>query len=241
MMQNDLIGFGLFIGYFVVAALTALSIKTCFKVPLELFRKMLHIVITMSILPLLYLFSDWYMAIIAAFLLVLIMYPILALAERTSVFKRFAPERTSGEFKRSLVIVQLSFAILIFVFWGILGIDWQYVAVVSVMAWGFGDAAAALVGKTFGRRRISHRRIEGAKTVEGTQAMFAVAWLAIFFSLLLYAGQPWFTCLAVATLVAPVCAVVELFSSRGMDTLTVPLSAAFAILPLMSLLSFLGV
>jgi dolichol kinase len=109
------------------------------------------------------------------------------------------------------------------------------------MAWGFGDAAAALVGKAFGRYEIVHPRIEGTKTVEGTLAMFIVAELSIFFTLVIYAGQPGHVSLTVALLVAPVCSVVELFSPRGMDTLTVPLSAAFAILPLMSLFSSLGV
>ena len=109
------------------------------------------------------------------------------------------------------------------------------------MAWGFGDAAAALVGKAFGRRPILHPRIEGKKTVEGTVAMFVVAGLTIFLTLLIYAGQSCRVSLGVALLVAPVSAAVELFSPRGMDTLTVPLSTAFAILPLMSILALLGV
>jgi phytol kinase len=240
MLLNDLIGFGLFIAYFVIAALLALLTKKHLQITSEVFRKMLHIVITLSILPLLKLFSAWYMAVLAAFLLVLIMYPVLAKAENTTFYKRLAPERTGGEFKRSLVIIQLSFTILIAVFWGLLGIDYHYIAVVAVMAWGFGDAAAALVGKAFGRRRILHRRIEGGKTYEGTLAMYVVAGLAVFFTLLVYAGQSWQLSLAVAALVAPVSATVELFSNRGMDTLTVPLATAFTTLSLVSLFSFLG-
>jgi phytol kinase len=81
-------------------------------------------------------------------------YPLLALVERSTLYKRIAVERECGEFKRSLGIVQLSLALLITIFWGLLGIDWQYVAVAAVMAWGFGDAAVALVGKKFGRRKI---------------------------------------------------------------------------------------
>ena len=46
--------------------------------------------------------------------------------------------------------------------------------------------------------------------------------------------------LAVALLVAPVSAIVELFSNKGIDTLTVPISTGLAILGLMSLISFLG-
>ncbi len=154
------------------------------------------------------------------------MYPVLKLVEHSSFYKRIAVEREGGEFKSSLIIVQVSIATLIFIFWGLLGEEWRYIAVVAVMAWGFGDAAAALVGKAIGRRRIMHPRIEGAKTYEGTLAMFIVAGLAIFFSLLIYAGQPWYVSFIVALLVAPVCAAVELFSNRGMDTLTVPLSTA---------------
>jgi phytol kinase len=118
---------------------------------------------------------------------------------------------------------------LIFVFWGVLGTEWKYIAVVAVMAWGFGDAAAALVGKNFGRRRILHPQIEGTKTMEGTHAMYVTAGLAIFFTLLIYAGQPWYVSLDGRAAGAPVSAVVELFSNRGIDTLTVPISTGLAV------------
>ena len=240
MLNNDIIGLGLYFAYFVAAALLALLFKRYIKVPSELFRKMLHLVITLSILPLLKLFSAWYIAVLAALLLVVIIYPVLTRVEKTTFFKGFAPERKGGEFKNSLVIVQLSFVLLITVFWGLLGVDYHYIAIVAVMAWGFGDGAAALVGKAIGRRRIRSRLIEGTKTVEGTHAMLVVAGLTIFLTLLIYAGQPWYVSLAVGALVAPVCAAVELFSSRGMDTLTVPLVTAFSVLSLMSLFSFLS-
>jgi len=239
-LHNDLIGLGMYVAYFVAAALLALFVKRFLKMPTEVFRKMLHLVITLSILPLLKLFSAWYIAVLAAFLFVLIIYPILTLVENTTFYKQFAPERSGGEFKKSLLIVQLSFALLIIVFWGALGIDYHFIAVVAVMAWGFGDAAAALVGKSFGRYRILHKWIEGVKTAEGVLAMHFVAGLAIFLTLLIYAGQSWQMSLAIAAFVAPVSAVVELFSNRGMDTLTVPLSVAFLILPLMFILSLFG-
>jgi phytol kinase len=194
----------------------------------------------LSIIPLVSFFSTWYMAVLAAVMFGLLTYPLLILVENSSLYKRIAVERECGEFKRSLIIVQVSIALMIFVFWGLLGTEWKYVAVVAVMAWGFGDAAAALVGKNFGRRRILHQRIEGTKTVEGTHAMFVTAGLAIFFTFLIYANQPWHVSFAVALLAAPVSAIVELFSNRGMDTLTVPISTGLAVLSLMSLFSFLG-
>lgn len=241
MLHNDLIGFGLFIGYFIVAGLPLILLKAYHKTPFEVTRKLYHFVIVLSIFPLLNLFSAWYVAVLAALAFLLMVYPVLALVEHSALYKRIAVEREGGEFKRSLVIVQLSLALLITICWGLLGIDWQYVAVVAVMAWGFGDAAAALVGKKFGRRKIQHPRIAGTKTVEGTLAMVVVAGLSIFLTLLIYAGRPWYVSIVVAALVAPVCSIVELLSPNGMDTLTVPLSAAFAILPLMYFVSFLGV
>lgn len=240
MLLRDLIGFGLFIGYFIAAGLPLILAKKVFKLPFEITRKMYHLLITLSIFPLLKLFSSWDMAVLAALLFALMVYPILKLVEHTSFYKQIAVERKDGEFKSSLIIVQVSLATLIFVFWGLMGDAWQYVAAVAVMAWGFGDAAAALVGKAIGRRQIQHRRIAGKKTVEGTLAMFVVAALAVFLTLQLYAGQPWHVSLLVALLVAPVCAVVELFSNGGIDTITVPISAGVTTLSVMTLFAFLG-
>lgn len=239
-MHNDWIGLGLYIGFIIVIGLPTVLLKLYFNVPFEVIRKMYHLVITLSILPLVSFFSTWYMAMLAVVLFGLITYPLLIIVEKSSLYKRIAVEREGGEFKKSLIVVQVSIALMLFVFWGLLGAEWKYVAVVAVMAWGFGDAAAALVGKNFGRRRILHPRIEGKKTMEGTHAMFIMAGLAIFFTFLFYAGQPWHMSLAVALLVAPVSAIVELFSNRGTDTLTVPITTGLAILSLMSLFSFLG-
>lgn len=241
MLHNDLVSIALYIGFIIGIALPILLLKFRFNLPFEISRKMLHLMITMQIFPLVKLFSTWQMAVLAAFTLVILAYPILALVEDTPFYKRVAVERRNGEFKQSLIIIQVSVSLLIFIYWGLLGDAWKYVAVVAVMAWGFGDAAAALVGKAFGRRRILHRFVDRTKTVEGTQAMYFTAGLAVFLTLLIYAGQPWFISLLVALLVAPVCTVVELVSRRGMDTLTVPISASIAILASMTLISFLGI
>ncbi len=241
MLNNDLIGFGLYLAYFVFAGLPPILLKMYFKIPFEVTRKMFHLLITLSIFPLLHFFSTWYMAVIAVIGFALVLYPLLALVENSSLYKRIAVERQDGEFKRSLVIVQLSIALLISIFWGLLGIEWQYIAAVAVLAWGFGDAAAALVGKSFGKHQIQHPRIEGAKTYEGTLAMYVVAGLIIFLTLFAYADHSWQASFAVAAFAAPVSATVELFSRRGMDTLTVPISAAVVTLILVMLLSFLGV
>lgn len=242
MLPNDLIGFlmgfGLFIGHFIIMGSLVFLIKVTFKAPFEIVRKMLHLIVTLSIFPLVELFNTWYTAVLAAFGLVLLAYPVLALVENSTLYNQHAVERESGEFKSSLIIVQVTLSVLLFFFWGVMGEEWRYVAVVAVMAWGFGDAAAALIGKTFGYRQIVHPQIEGKKTFEGTLAMFCVSGLAVLITLQLYATHTWLVSLAVSTVVALVCAIVELFSRRGMDTLTVPISAAVTTVSLLTLFAF---
>ncbi|MBM3190512.1 MAG: phosphatidate cytidylyltransferase [Chloroflexi bacterium] len=241
-MLRDLIGAGILLAYYLA---TCFALPTALKVwtgaPSEVVRKMQHIAYSLSVFILLRLFNSWYMAVAAAFLLVVVAYPVLFALEKTRYYKRWFADRAArgGEFRKQLMYVQLSFGVLICVFWGLLGIQWHYIVAVSVMAWGFGDAAAALVGKAFGRRHILHRFIEGAKTCEGTLAMVVVAALAVFLTLLFYAGQSWYVSLLVAVVVAPICGAVELFSQKGTDTITVPLAAALSVLPLMLLFSFI--
>lgn len=226
------------LGLFIVPAM----LKAWSKLPGEVIRKIQHVGYSMSIFILLQLFSTWYFAIGAAFLLVLLAYPVLYLLERTPFYKKLLVTRASqgGELRKQLLMVQLSFALLIFLFWGILGIKWQYMVAVAVMAWGFGDAAAALIGKFFGKRHVIHRWIEGAKTKEGALAMMITAFLAIFLTLLIYGGISWYLSLLVALFAAPICGLVELFSKKGTDTLTVPLAAAAMVFPLVYIFSILG-
>ncbi|NLJ56576.1 MAG: phosphatidate cytidylyltransferase [Firmicutes bacterium] len=223
-----------------VALPTILKVRT--GLPGEVIRKIQHVGYSMSIFILLRLFSVWYLAVAAAFLLVLLAYPALLLVEKTVVYKKLFVDRAErgGELRKQLVYVQVSFAILIFLFWGLLGAKWHYMVAVAVLTWGLGDAAAALVGKFFGKINIVHRWVEGAKTLEGTAAMTVTAFLVIMIILFACSGLPWFVCLLIALVAAPVCGAVELFSRRGTDTLTVPLAAAALIFPLVYLFSCVG-
>lgn len=109
----------------------------------------------MSIFPLLYVFSTWQQSVLAALVFALLLYPVLALAERTTFYRRIAVERESGEFRSSLIIAQLVLASLIAIFWGLLGEAWHDFAIVAAMAWGFGDTAAALLGHGPAARRLT--------------------------------------------------------------------------------------
>ena len=150
-------------------------------------------------------------------------------------------QRKNGEIKSSLIIVFFMMAMLIAIFWGLMGEQWKYIIIVSVMTWGFGDAAAALVGKAYGRNPIKHPWIDGTKTREGTIAMCSVSATAILLCLMIYTSLPWYLCVVGAILVAPISAVIELISHHGLDTITVPFATAIPMFSLMILFSYIGV
>lgn len=236
-----LIGILLLPCYFIGAATLAIWLKARFNLPKELMRKILHLIIVMAVFIYVYAFPKWYMAAITALVFAAVVYPLIVLAERHPRLMSIFNERKKGEIRNSLLAVHFMYALLITLFWGVLGPQWKYIIVVAILAWGFGDAAAALVGKKWGRRKITHRWVDKNKTLEGTLAMWAVAGVVLVVTLLVYSGQPWYLVLLTALVVAPVCAGVELVSQGGVDTVTVPLSAAIPTFALLYLFSVMGV
>jgi phytol kinase len=245
-MTEFLAGTAILLAYHLTAVFALpLALGAWTRLPLEVVRKAQHVAYALSMFLLLGLFEHWYLAVAAAAALPLVATPVLALWERHPSYRRLLTDRGAadvgggggtggaggGELRRQMAYVQLSFAILIALFWGGLGPDWRPLVAAAAMVWGFGDAAAALVGTLAGRHRVRHRDVEGTKTYEGTVAMIAAGAAAIFLTLALYGGAAWWISLGAAALVAPVAGVVELFSRRGIDTLTVPLAAAAALVP----------
>ncbi len=242
-MNRDVLGgIILFAYYLVVCVIIPVPLKYWTRVPSEIIRKTQHIGYSLSIFLMLNLFSTWYWAITASAVLVVVAYPTLLIIERTRWYERAFADRaeSGGEFRRSLLMVQVTFGLLIVVFWGWLGIRWAPVIGVAVTGWGIGDAAAALVGKAWGHRRVLLRWVDHAKTYEGTAAMATFAGVAFFLTLFFYVGLPWESSLAIAMIVAPLCALVELATRGGYDTFTVPIVAALAIAPLIGLFRLAG-
>ncbi len=243
MNWTDGLGTTLLLSYYLVLLfLVPLAMRLWLRLPDELVRKTQHMAYAFSIFIQLQLFSTWFRALGAALILVAVGYPVLRIMERSPAYFKWLVVRSNGrgELRRQLLLVQVTFSVMILVCWGLFGPEFRYLAAAAVMAWGFGDAAAALVGRYLGRNRFQHRLIEGAKTREGTTAMVVVAATALFLTLLIYGGLPWYLCLAVALVVAPVSGAVELFSRRGYDTITVPLSTLGVALPLILIFQALG-
>ena len=230
MINSFLESFSLLLMYFAAAAALALFARKLLKMPRELFRKTLHLVLLFSLPVFLYAFTSWTLSVLAALVFAVTVYPVLALGEHFEGYAELLTQRKEGEIKKSLMLVFLMFAVIISICWGWLG-D-RKLAEACIYAWGFGDAAAALVGKRFGRHFLQGRMIEGRKSLEGTLAMFAVSFLAVFIIMILRGGLTLENCFAISLAASAVSAVVELFTLGGLDTITCPMAAASVIIPL---------
>lgn len=230
MLTSFLVSFAVLVGYFVACALTAILIRHFVPVHDEVFRKTLHLILLGSLPIFLYCFEYWWMAVGASLLFAVLVYPALALAERWDGYSDLLTERADGEVKKSLILVFGMYALMIAVGWGWLGEPWLVLA--SIYAWGFGDAAAALVGKKFGKHKLEGGTIEGRKSVEGTAAMFVVSFVTVLAVLATNASLVPVGYFVVPLVAAAATSATELFTPGGNDTVTCPVAAGAVIFPL---------
>lgn len=177
--------------------------------------------------------EQWYAASLTALVFAGLVYPILRAIEGCPWYDMLFVQKEPGEIKKSLLLLFLMGAVLIALCWG--GLNKPYISVTSIIAWGTGDAAAALAGKKFGRHPIRIPHADPLKTWEGSGAMTATAFVLTAVCLLVTTDFPLAACLLTAAVAAPISAAAELFSHNGNDTVSVPVSIA-AVLSLLSVI-----
>ncbi len=241
MLREALIGGAAVTAYYLGMVAILLGVRRLFGPPGELVRKLFHISVAASVFVLLHLFETWYLAVLVTLVFGAAVYLVIRWAERFPALMRALRERHPGEIRSSLVLMFITMAILLSLGWGWLGAGSKFLVVAPIMAWGFGDAAAALVGKKWGKRRLRHPLVDNRKTAEGTAAMVAFAGAAIFVTLAAYTAWPWYSCLLATALVAPVTATTELMTRNGLDTITVPTVTFWWLLAVVNALAWLGV
>ena len=233
-MQQFIYGTGITLLYIVVAAGIMLLARMLFTIPDELFRKILHFILLGAYIPLVFAFETWWMAAAFAASLVVILFPVLLLAEKIPMFSSFVNERKKGEFRSSMVLAVGMMAFSVTICWGLFG-D-KYLVLASIYAWGVGDAFAALVGKRFGKHKIKWKLSDGKKSIEGSVAMFLCALTSVFSVLVVRGGIDFVICAVIAVLAALVCTISEMCTKNGLDTAVCPVSAMVVIIPLSMLL-----
>lgn len=231
-------GLGIVVMYYLAFLAFALPVRRFLRVPKEISRKALHVMLLGSVFIFTLGFKTWWIAVIASVSFMVIVLIVLAVAERyLPGYSRLMTERKTGELKRSAAVIFAVFAILITICWGLL--NEKYLVIASVMAWGMGDGAAALVGKRFGRCYLEGKYVEGKKSLEGSIAMLVVSFVSVLIILSVMGPNQWFEYIPTALNTAIVCTLVELFTKKGMDTFTCPLAAAAVMIPMLHMLEYI--
>ncbi len=220
--------FGRLICYIVPCVAVLLPIRFLTRVPSFVFRKLLHIVAFSCFTVMLLTAESWQAAALTSLTAAAVIYPLLALVEKEPWYGELFVQKSPGEIKRSLLMLFLMFAAVIAVSWGLFGAP--DAAAAAILAWGVGDAAAALVGIPFGKHKVKIRPVNGKKSLEGSCAMLVVSALAGTGLLWLHCGYAPGLSLLCALAMALTGTAAELFSPGEWDTVTVPVTMLAAAL-----------
>ena len=217
----------IYIGCIVVLACLLIIIRFTIKIPDYIFRKLLHVVAFTSILPLAYCTDIWWIAVAVEVFFLIIIIIGLMIFEKFSFYKGLFVEKSKHEVIISFITLFSLMSIMLVVFWGLLGANNKFIAIASIMAWGPGDAVAAIVGKKFGKHKLQGKMIEGVKSVEGSVGMAITSFICTLLTLLFASNLAWYIALALSLIIAPIASITELYTKKGWDTITVPLVSAF--------------
>lgn len=217
---------GIYVGYIVVLASILIAVRFTTKVKDYIFRKMLHFVAFSSIIPLVSFTDIWWIAVAVEILFLILVIAGLQFFEHFAFYKKLFVEKAKHEVILSFVSLFSFMTVLITIFWGIFGREHLFIAIGAIMAWGPGDAVAAIVGKEHGKHTLQGKFIEGTKSVEGSIGMAITSFVCLLPVLLTMSNLPWHIAIMVSLLIAPVASFTELYTKGGWDTITVPAVSA---------------
>lgn len=213
---------GILAAYIIPSVMILLPIRLLTRIPSFIFRKMLHIVAFTCVSLMILSAGSWQAAALSSAIIAAALYPLLAAVEKNAWYPKLFVEKRPGEIRKSLLMLFLTFALLISISWGIFA--QPHIAAASILMWGTGDAAAALIGVPFGKHKVKSKAADGKKSWEGSCAMLIVAFLCGFSVLLLAQKLSVPKALLSAFAGALSGTAAELFSPGEYDTVTVPIA-----------------
>lgn len=222
--------FIIFVGYIAILATILIIVRIFSKIPKYIFRKLLHIVAISTILPLCLLTDNWLIAIAVDITFLILIILVLKIFEDASFYKTLFVEKGKHEVIISFITLFILMGLMITIFWGLLGESYKYIVITSIMAWGPGDAMAAIIGISKGKPTLEGKFIEGRKSIAGTIAMFITSTICTFVSLFCFTTLSWYWILIIAIIIGVFSSLTELYTRKGFDTITVPSVACLILL-----------
>ena len=211
---------GTIVAFVIPCVVILLLIRKLFKPASYIFRKLLHIVAFSGLTFMVMRAESWLSVVIAALIFAGILFPLLSILEKEEWFPKFFVQKKPGEIKISMFMLLFMFALLVAVAWGIF--DKPLIAATSILMWGAGDGAAALIGIPFGKHKVKFKPADGKKSWEGSAAMLAVSFIYGVLMLAIAQGTGIAQALAFSLCAALFGTATELFTPSEFDTVTVP-------------------
>ena len=233
-MQEIMHAAGIILRYIVPLPAAAIIVRRFWKMPDELFRKLLHFTLMLVYIPVITAFETWWLSALFAVGILFFVCGLIAVVSRIPAFSAFVNERRKGEYLHSSVLALVMMIAFICICWGWLGE--KYLVLACIYAWGVGDGFAALFGKRFGRHKLRLRCVDPRKTIEGSAAMFVFSALSVLGVMLARGGLTLGECILIACAGAGVSTAVEMCTKGGFDTVTCPVAAMLVIVPLVRVL-----
>ena len=224
-MIRDLLGVGIsFAAIFFMLGIAAFLKKR--GVSSEICRKLVHIMVSnWIILALLMIESTIFVIIVPACFVVLNF-----LSYRKGLFKGIEREEDNTP---GTVWYAVSLLVLCLAGWSL---DMPWIAACGILAMGYGDGLAALVGVKWGRRAFPAPY--HAKTLEGAVIAMLFSGLSVGIVCAVFAPE---IALAAAFCSGVIAMAAELYSPRGLDNLTLPICVFAVVLLLVKFPASVGV
>lgn len=218
---------GFFVVYAIILASILMPLRFLTNIPSFIFRKLLHFSCFAVVIPVSIICGDGLSSalLIGTFMIMII--NALGLFEPYKWYGKLFVEKNPNEVKISFIIFFALYAALSILAYFLHA---EYLPIIAILAWGPGDAAAALVGIPFGKHKWTLKFVDSNKSIEGTITNAVTTFIASIISLMILCPIAWYFSVMISIALALICPVVELVSKKGIDTLTVPLSAFIILL-----------
>jgi len=206
---------GVLLVYIYVAILLIITEKILDDIPTDISRKILHVMVG-NIAFLLPLFQTrWVMAFLAAGPFILFTF----LMSPYSPIKSMRGKTSGAGHGMGLVYYAIAWTVLAYLFF-----DHKEIIAIGILAMSYGDGFASIIGSRYGKYRF--KILGDEKSYLGSISMFIFTLITVFIALFYYQVTI-NDKLVILLYIIFVATLIEAFSPKGLDNLTVPFIAPF--------------
>ena len=212
------------------AGLIVLFIRFVLKPEDYVYRKVLHICAVSTILCFILPASTWWISVLDILTILFLINVTLLILERTKLYPMLFVDKSHHEILKMINVYYIIMAAMVALFFGGFGNSNKYLVVAAILAWGVGDAAAAIIGHKIGKSKYKTSFFDNSKSIEGTLAMLISSFLITVLVLALTMDYPINQILVESLVISIVLSLIEATTKNGLDNVFCPIAASTILL-----------